>query len=165
MTVVTDGTGGNSDETTSMRIWWQNWGISVLAFGISPLLPLLIQHFGQHKVTEDALLITLALYCLTIALITTSRFYFFLEMILAVFLSAIYGLTTIPGSAHEAIMTVVGIHISSYSTSMTLDDNRFLFVVMLLLFVSVVVERFFRHVINHEEVFEFLKTKTKMKTA
>ena len=44
---------------------------------------------------------------------------------------------------------------------MTLDDNRFLLLVMLLLFASLFIERFFRHVRNHEEIFEFLKTKTK----
>jgi len=138
---------------------WQNYGLAVTLIGFLPLLPAAIEWFVGREISEDTLIITVAVYCLTIAVASNNRLYFGLLLTISVLISSTYGIAADPPvHAHLVYSDVMGITVRSFSKGAA-RNNTALFIVTLLTFLSVLVERFSRHVRSREEFFEFLKGK------
>jgi hypothetical protein len=124
----------------------QNYGLAVLSIGIAPWLPMIIEWTIEwlevHPITINSLVITLACYSITVALSTSYPFLCVLFLILSGFDSAVYGALladTSQGTLRQAVLIAV------------------LSLLGLLTFVSVLRERYVRHVQRHEVFFEWLK--------
>lgn len=138
---------------------WQNYGLAITLVGFLPLLPAVIEWFVRREISEETLIITVAVYCLTIAVASNNRLYFGLLLTVSVLVSSSYGIAADPPeNAHLVSSHVMGITVASFSKGAA-RNNTTLFIVTLLTFLSVLVERFSRHVRNREEFFEFLKGK------
>jgi hypothetical protein len=141
------------------KMAWQNYGLAMLLLGAVPLLPLVIELIIHKAITEDSLAITAAVYSITVAIASNNKFYFMLFFIASVVEAALYGsITNTPVSANLSTWKLGRIPITSYSPSQNSDNGIFL-IAMLLTFVSLLIERYSRHVTNREEFFEFLKGK------
>jgi hypothetical protein len=134
-----------------------NFLLAVLFIGMVPLLPVIVELIITKQIGEQSLMITAAVYSITIALASNSRLYFGSFLVASLIEVAIYGSVADP-SAHLAYGQVLGIKISSNNSS-ALPDNLYLFIAIAIPFASLVVERYSRHIRNREEVFEFLKGK------
>src|SRR5262249_13766200 len=138
---------------------WQNYVLSVLFIGVLPLLPLIIEWFGKREISEDALIVTTAVYSITVALASNIKVFFGLLLFAAIIVASMYGFAAhSPNSAHAIFGWFLGIRTYSYSTGGA-NDNPFFASVMIFGFLSVVAERYSRHIGNREEFFEFLKRK------
>jgi hypothetical protein len=125
---------------------WQNYGIAVLSIGVAPWFPVIIEWtiewLNAHPVTIDSLVITLAIYSITVALSTSDLFLCILFLVLSAFDSAVYGALLLSASHDPIRRTIVIIVLSLLG---------------LLTFGSVLRERYVRHVQQHEVFFEWLK--------
>jgi hypothetical protein len=138
---------------------WQNCVIAVLFIGVLPLLPLIIEWFGRREISEDALIITTAVYSITVALASNTKVFFGAFLFASFIVASMYGFAASTSSGgHEVFGRFIGIRTYSYATGGA-NDNIFFALVMIGGFLSVVVERYSRHVGNREEFFEFLKSK------
>lgn len=150
-----------SDKSAKSR-WqdaWQNYGLAVLLIGIVPILPILIELIIHKSITEDSLAITAAVYSITVAVASNSKFYFAFFLVASIIEAALYGsITDSPSRSTISVWNFADIHITSYAPSQNTDNGIFL-VAMLLTFLSLLVERYSRHITNREEFFEFLKGK------
>jgi hypothetical protein len=90
---------------------------------------------------------------------SSNRLYFGLLLTISVLISSTYGIAADPPThAHLISTDTMGIAVRSFSRGAA-RNNMALFIVTLLTFFSVLVERFSRHVRSREEFFEFLKGK------
>jgi hypothetical protein len=125
---------------------WKNYAMAVLSIGVAPWFPMIIEWtiewLNSHPVTTDSLVITLAIYSVTVALSTYDLFLCILFLVLSAFDSAIYGALLLSAS-HDTLRRAVVITILS--------------LLGLLTFASVLRERYVRHVQQHEVFFEWLK--------
>jgi hypothetical protein len=135
---------------------WDNFILSILLIGIVPLLPILIELAVTRKIGEGSLMITTAIYNVTIAISSNSKLTFGLFLVTSLVEVAIYGSVASSDSANLKYGEVIGIKISS-SSSMALSDNPFFMLAIAVPFLTFAWERYSRHVRNREEVFEFLK--------
>jgi hypothetical protein len=133
----------------------QNYGLAVLFVGIAPLLPILLEISISGEVTEGSVIITSAIYSITIALASNNRFYFGFFFFASVIESAFYGATANKGS-QSLVVTMSHIRIV-INKGDNLSDVRYTFVAILVTFAALTIERFGRHMRNREEFFEFLK--------
>lgn len=124
----------------------QNYWLAVLSIGVAPWLPMIIEWtiewLNYHPITINSLVITLACYSITVALSTNDIFLCVLFLILAGFDSAVYGalLANMPaGGLRQGVLIAV------------------ISIVGLLTFLSVLRERWVRHMQRHEVFFEWLK--------
>lgn len=136
----------------------QNYGLSLLFIGFVPLLPVTLELLVRKQVTGDSLIITAAIYSITVALASNSRLYFGFFLVASIIESTVYG-SIVDGSSSPTITdSVVGIEVSGMTKAAS-SDVKFVPFAILIPFASVLVERLSRHVINREEFFEFLKGK------
>ncbi|MGH3194334.1 MAG: hypothetical protein ACRDNT_00040 [Streptosporangiaceae bacterium] len=124
----------------------QNYALAVVSIGVAPWLPVIIEWTIEwlyaRPITIDSLVITLACYSVTVALATNDAFLCILFLILSGFDSAIYG-ALLADTTHDATRQAVLIAVIS--------------LLGLLTFLSVLRERYDRHVRRHEIFFEWLK--------
>jgi hypothetical protein len=138
---------------------WQNYGLAVLFVGVFPLLPLISEWLGRREISEDALIITTAVYSVTAALASTNKFFFGALLAASILVASTYGLVADPSqNAHVAFSHFLGIRTYAYTADLPNNNTAFA-VVVVGGFLSVVVERYSRHVRGREEFFEFLRSK------
>jgi hypothetical protein len=154
----TPDTSRGQSKASKLNEAWQNYGLSLVFVGVVPLLPILIELLVRGKVTEGSLFVTAAIYSITIALASNNRFYFGFFLVASIIEAAMYGSTVNGITAHPVTGNLVGMEIVSNSSS-GLSESKAILVAILVPFVSLLVERFSRHVIVREEFFEFLKSK------
>lgn len=145
------------------RLWqkepWQNYGLAVLFIGVVPLLPLIIEWLGRREISEDAVIITVAVYSVTVALASNNRFFFGFLLLSSIVVASMYGFAADPSRrSHEVISHILGIRTYSFSTDIANNNWTFSSIILISL-LSVLFERFSRHVRYREEFFEFLKSK------
>jgi hypothetical protein len=136
---------------------YQNYGLSLLFLGIAPLLPILLEWAISGQIAGGSILITAAIYSISAALASNSRFYFGLFLFAAIIESAFYGAVSINGDSDKVLTSrIMGIRIIAYKGA-SQSDMRYTLIAVLITFVALAVERYGRHVNNREEFFEFLK--------
>lgn len=145
-----------TSEAAKLKEAWQNYGLAIIFIGVAPLLPIIIELSVSREVTEGPLFITAAMYSITVALASNNRFYMGFFLIASIIEAAIYGSITKETGAHPLTSNIVGIKVVSNDSS-GLSDSRILFIAILIPFISLLVERFSRHIRKREEFFEFLK--------
>jgi hypothetical protein len=138
---------------------WQNYGLSVIFVGIVPLLPILIEMFIGGDVAESSLIITAAVYSITVALASNNRFYFGFFLVASILESAVYGAAASNNvRVPPTVVSLAGIRIATDGAG-GLSDSRVLLIAIGITFISLVIERFTRHIRNREQFFEFMKHK------
>ena len=131
----------------------------MLLIGAVPILPIVIELIIHKAITEDSLAITAAVYSITVAIASNNKFYFAFFLVASILEAALYGsITNSPVSTNISVWKFSHIPITSYSPSQNSDNGIFL-IAMLLTFLSLLIERYSRHITNREEFFEFLKGK------
>jgi len=120
---------------------------------------LIIEWLGRRELSEDAVIITVAMYSVTVALASNNRFFFLLLLVLSLVVASMYGFAADPARAgHEVFNHIFGIRTYSFSKNVANNNSTFS-IIMVFSFLSVLLERFSRHVRYREEFFEFLKPK------
>jgi hypothetical protein len=136
---------------------WENCFLSVLLIGIFPLAPVLLEGLLKGEVTVGALTITAAIYAVTVAIASYRAILFMSGFLVALAACALYGQdVTINPVKSPASVNYAGITISSGGSSRPAHAGLMLLVIVAL-FVTLATERYFRHVKDREEFFEFLK--------
>jgi hypothetical protein len=138
---------------------WQNCFLSVLFIGVFPLAPVLLELLLESKVTIDSLTLTAAIYAVTVSIASYNAMLFASGFFVAFFECALYGQDITvnpvvdPGATNFHGLIVAG-------RGQLPPSHVFLICATIVaIFLTLVVERFYRHVINREEFFEFLKYK------
>lgn len=147
----------HKEEKGHQKEAWDNFFLAVLFIGIVPLLPAIVELIVTKQIGEQSLMITAAIYSVTIAIASNSRLYFGSFLIAGLIEVAIYGSVAGPSTSLSS-GEVIGIKVTSYNAA-ALGDNKVLMIAIAIPFISLVIERIGRHVRNGEEIFEFLKGK------
>jgi hypothetical protein len=136
---------------------WENCIISVLFLGIFPLAPVLLELLLKSQVTADSLTVTAAIYAVTVAVASNRASMLVIGFTVAFFECVLYGQdVTVVGTKGVVLKDFFGITVSAANSSPSTHSGLILLAIVVL-FMTLTLERFVRHVKNHEEFFEFLK--------
>jgi hypothetical protein len=136
---------------------WENCIVSVLFIGIFPLAPVLLELLLKNQVTADSLTVTAAIYAITIAVASNRAIMLAIGFTVAFFECVLYGQdVTVTGGKSLVLKDFFGITVSAANSSPSTHSGLILLAIVIL-FITLALERFVRHVRNREEFFEWLK--------
>ena len=150
---------GEADEASADRrrpMPWENCGAALLLIGVFPLAPILLELLLSGNIAIDSLTLTAAIYAVTIAVASYRVILFISGFLVALFECVLYGQdVTVTPVKHPGVASFLGVKISGNGSSPS--HAGLILLVIILLFTSLAIERFVRHVKDHEDFFEFLK--------
>ena len=153
--------GGGAGAGARVTKPWRSYGLSVLFIGVFPLIPVLFELLTKGGILEASLIITAAMYAATIAIASNNSFLFGLFLIASLIEAGVYGSeANVAPDVHYVSTNFFGMTISyEKSTSEAHAILWFVSIVIVFALLTLIVERFVRHVRDNEVFFEFLKGK------
>jgi hypothetical protein len=149
------GRGGRPNRTGTGP--WGNYIQAILLIGLVPLFPIILEGLLKGSVLIDSLTLTATIYAVTIAIASCNIPLFLFGFCVGILSCALYAQdASVAPVSHPASAHFMGILIISEGSSPPSHDVLTL-IAIFIFFLCVIIERYFRHVVDREIFLEFMK--------